>query len=172
MHQIEKDKADIELKLSEAEIQSMSKYKFKKLVKQKVESLAILNLEARKKQKAAKLNIKTFKPQDYILSKNLSISEAQTLYKIRNSMVDVKENFRSRKNGNMLCRLCFIFSETQQHLLECTIIREKLKDVVQFESLSIQMAHQSIESQELLARNYTIILNARRDILSQDIGNQ
>ena len=69
MYQIEKDKADKELKLSEAEIQSMSKYKFKKLVKQKVESLAILNLEARKKQKAAKLNIKTFKPQDYILSK-------------------------------------------------------------------------------------------------------
>ena len=128
VNQIEKDKADIELELSEAEIKSMSKYRFKKLVKQKVERLAILNLEARKKQKSVKLNIKTFKPQGYILSKNLSISEVQTLYKIRNSMVDVKENFKSSNNENMLCRLCSTFSETQQHLLDCSLIREKLND--------------------------------------------
>ena len=87
-------------------------------------------------------------------------------------MVDVKENFKFSNNENMLCRLCSTFSETQQHLLDCSLIREKLNDVVKFESLSIQMAHQSLESQELLAKNYTIILNARRDIISQDIGNQ
>ena len=52
----------------------MSKYQFKKLIKQKVEKLAIENLEARKKQKSIKLNIKTFKPQDYIISKKLSIN--------------------------------------------------------------------------------------------------
>ena len=157
MHQIEKDKADIKLELSEAEIQSMSKYQFKKMIKQKIERLAIRNLEARKKQKSIKLNMKTFKPQDYIISKNLSITEVQTLYKIRNSMIDVKENFKSNYE-NLSCRVCFIFSESQQHLLDCSIIREKLKDVVEFESLNIEMAHQSLESQELLAKYYTIIL--------------
>ena len=171
VYQIEKDKADIKLELSEAEIQSMSKYQFKKMVKQKIENLAIQNLESRKKQKSNKLNIKTFKPQDYIISKNLSKTEVQTLYKIRNSMVDVKENFKSNYE-NMLCRLCFIFRENQQHLLDCSIIREKLKDVIEFENLNIEMAYQSLESQELLAKYYTIILYARSDIISQSVGNQ
>ena len=171
VYQIEKDKADIKLELSEAEIQSMSKYQFKKMVKQKIENLAIQNLESRKKQKSNKLNIKTFKPQDYIISKNLSKTEVQTLYKIRNSMVDVKENFKSNYE-NMSCRLCFIFSENQQHLLDCSIIREKLKDVIEFENLNIEMAYQLLESQELLAKYYIIILNARSDIISQSVGNQ
>ena len=133
--------------------------------------LAIQNLESRKKQKSNKLNIKTFKPQDYIISKNLSKTEVQTLYKIRNSMIDVKENFKSNYE-NMLCKLCFIFRENQQHLLDCSIIREKLKDVIEFENLNIEMAYQSLERQELLAKYYTIILNARSDIISQSVGNQ
>ena len=171
VNQITKDKADIKLELSDAEIKSMSYYQFKKLVKQKVESFAIINLEARKKEKSKKLKISSFKPQEYILTTNLSITEVQTLFKIRNGMIDVKENFKSN-NENMCCILCLIFEESQQHLLSCSKIREKLKGVINFESLNIEMAHQSIKSQEILAKNYTIILNARSDIISQDCGNQ
>ena len=58
---------------------------------------------AGKKQKPMNLNLQTFEPQDYIISKNLSISEVQNLFKIRNSMVDVKENFKSSQE-NMSCR--------------------------------------------------------------------
>ena len=170
-NQITKDKADIKLELSDAEIKSMSYYQFKKLVKQKVESFAIINLEARKKEKSKKLKISSFKPQEYILTTNLSITEVQTLFKIRNGMIDVKENFKSN-NENMCCRLCLIFRESPQHLLSCSKIREKLKGVINFASLNIEMAHQSIKSQEILAKNYTIILNARSDIISQDCGNQ
>ena len=139
VNQIIKDKADIKLELSDAEIKSMSHYQFKRVVKQKVESFAIQNLESRKKQKSMKLKISSFKPQEYILTKNLSITEVQNLYKIRNGMVDVKENFKSR-NENMSCRLCLIHPrESQQHLLYCSKIREKLKGVINFESLNIEM---------------------------------
>ena len=89
-NQITKDKADIKLELSDAEIKSMSHYQFKELVKQKVERFAIKNLEARKKEKSKKLKISLFKPQEYILTTNLSITEVQTLFKIRNGMIDVK----------------------------------------------------------------------------------
>ena len=104
--QIRKDMADIKLNLSEADISSMSHYKFKKLVKHKVKQCAISYLEASKKQKSMKLNIQTFEPQDYITSKFLSITEVQNLFKIRNSMVDVKENVKS-SHENMSCTLCF-----------------------------------------------------------------
>ena len=64
---------DIKLNLSEAEIKAMSKYRYKNIVKQKIATLAILDLESRKKQKSMKLKITKFEPQEYILSKNLSI---------------------------------------------------------------------------------------------------
>ena len=61
-------------------------------------------------------------------------------------------------------------SETQQHLLDCPIIRDKLKGVVRFENLNLEMMYQSTESQELIAKSYTIILNTRKDILSLSRG--
>ena len=85
-------------------------------------------------------------------------------------MIDVKENFKSSYEGNISCRLCKSFSESQQHLLECTVIKQKLRGVVKFENLNIEMAHQSLENQEILAKN--LILNTRDDLLSLDTGNQ
>ena len=171
VHQIKKDMDEIKLNLKEEEIRSMSHSQFKKLVKQKITKLAISNLEAKKKQKTMKIEITSFKPQEYILSKNLSTTEVQNLFKIRNNMIDVKENFKSNQE-NILCKLCLSFCENQQHLLQCTKIKEKLNGVMNFESLDIEMAYQSIERQEKIAKIYTIILNARKDILSQNIGNQ
>ena len=86
-------------------------------------------------------------------------------------MIDVKDNFKS-SHDNIWCRLCFLFRETQDHLISCSKIRGKLSGIVNFENLNIDMAYQSLENQELLARNNTIILNARSDIISQDKGNQ
>ena len=171
VHQIKRDMDEIKLNLKEEEIKSMSHSQFKKIVKQKVTKLAISNLEAKKKQNTRKVEIKSFKPQEYILSKNLSITEVQNLFKIRNNMIDVKENFKSNQE-NILCKLCLLFSENQQHLIHCPKIKGKLNGAVNFESLDLEMAYQSIESQEKIAKNYTIILNARKDILSQNIGNQ
>ena len=87
-------------------------------------------------------------------------------------MIDVKENFKSSYKDNMLCRLCLLYSESQQHLLDCHIIRDKLKGVVRYENLNLEMMYQSIESQEIIAKSYTIILNTRRDLLSLQTGNQ
>ena len=171
-YQIKTDMAELKLNLSEEEIISMSHYQFKKLIRHKVESLAIASLQSLKKKKSMKLNIKKFKPQQYLLSRNLSITEVQNLFKLRNCMIDVKENFKSSYEGNISCRLCKSFSESQQHLLECTVIKQKLRGVVKFENLNIEMAHQSLENQEILAKNYTIILNTRDDLLSLDTGNQ
>ena len=119
-----------------------------------------------------KLSIEKFEPQKYILSKNLTISDVQNLFKLRSYMIDVKENFKSSYKDNMLCRLCLLQSESQQHLLDCHIIRDKLKGVVRFENLNLEMMYQPIESQEIIAKSYTIILNTRRDLLSLQTGNQ
>ena len=86
-------------------------------------------------------------------------------------MIDVKANFKLSKD-NLLCRLCLLFCETQDHLILCIKIREKLKGIIEFENLNIEMSYQSLKNQELLAKNYTIILKARKDLISHDNGAQ
>ena len=49
--------------------------------------------------------------------------------------------------------------------------REMLNGVIQFENLKIEMAFQCLKNQELLARNYKIIFNARKDMLFLDTEN-
>ena len=141
-------------------------------VKKEIERLAIEHLLSKRKQKSIKLNITKFNPQEYLLSKNLSISEVQNLYKLRNSMIDVKENFKSGHEDDLWCRTCSMFSETQQHLIDCGTIRDRVKGLVDFVNLDVSMAFKSIINQEKMAKNYTIILNARNEILSCDTGDQ
>ena len=93
------------------------------------------------------------------MSKNLSVTEVQNLYKLRNCMIDVKGNFHSGNKTNMWCRTC-------------TPIREKLRGLVNFDLMNHRMVFHSLKSQEFYAKNNTIILNARKDILSLVNRNQ
>ena len=165
--QIEKDRADINLQISENEIKLMSKEQFRNIVQQKIEKVAIEYLVKVKNShsKTKNLNIKGFYPQEYLLSKNLKISEVQNLFKLRNNMINVKGNFSSSHTNNKWCTICYLFSETQQHLVDCPPIRQKLKGLVDFEGLSYNMIFGSTKNQELFSKNYTLILNARQDIL-------
>ena len=81
--------------MSESEIKKMSKCQFKKIVKTKIEKLAAEYLKKIREShsKTENLKLKSFSPQDYLLSKSLNISEIQNLYKLRNNMIDVKESF-------------------------------------------------------------------------------
>ena len=69
--------------------------------------------------------------QPYLKSKFIHKEQAQTIFRYRTRMVDVKKNF---KNGNLpiSCFLCQkqnkIEEDSQQHLLECpTILNEDPK---------------------------------------------
>ena len=170
--QVQKDMSDIKLDLSEAVIKSLSQFQFRNLVRKKIDIFAIDYLKSKRKTKSMKLDIVKLEPKNYLLSKNLSITEVQTLYKVRNSMIDVKENFKSSHEDNMWCKTCLLFTETQQHLIDCPKIREKLRGLVKFSNLSIDMAFQSLKNQEEFARSYNMVINARSDIISQGSGDQ
>ena len=137
----------------------------------KIEGLAAESLEKTKNShtKTQNLNLKSFSPQEYLLSRNLKICEVQNLFKLRNNMIDVKESFRSSHKNNMWCKICHLFKETQQHLVDCPQIRQKLDGIVEFGKLNYNMIYGSIENQELFAKNYTLILNAREDIIEKQL---
>ena len=82
-------------------------------------------------------------------------------------MIDVKENFKSGNTNNMWCRTCFLFKETQQHLLDCPELRMKTKHLVQFSDIEYEMIFGTIKEQETITKSYQIILEARNDILNK-----
>ena len=86
-------------------------------------------------------------------------------------MVNVKGNFSNGNKNNMWCKTCQLFIETQDHLLECPVIRLRTKNLVNFQELSPQMMFGTIQNQEQIAKSYHIILEARKDIL-QDMDNK
>ena len=106
-----------------------------------------------------------FKPAEYFLSKNLTVGEVQTLFKLRTRMVDVKQNFKHGQEENMWCKLCHLFVETQQHLLECPVIRSELKKIINFQELDIGMVTGNISKQEKIAKKYHLILQKRKDLM-------
>ena len=76
----------------------------------------------------------------------------------------MKGNHSSAHEGNMLCRICKLFPELQQLILQCSEIRNKGKflDVC---NLRYEMIYGSNEDQEKIAKAYHILLQARADIL-------
>ena len=107
----------------------------------------------------------TGKPENYLLSKNLSRIEKINLYKLKCRMVNVAGNFPQSK-ASKWCKLCFICPETQEHLINCFVIRQKLKNEIEF-----QFNYCDIEGplplQEKFTQNYTIILTTRERILGE-----
>ena len=43
-------------------------------------------------------------------------------------MVECKDNFKNRyKDTDLLCPLCLVANDTQQHMLECNVLGERVK---------------------------------------------
>ena len=108
-----------------------------------------------------------FKPARYLMSKNLTTEEMRTLFQLRSRMIDVKGNFSSTHINNMWCKLCHLFTETQQHLLECPEIRLRTKNLINFKEAEYEMIFGNIKNQEKIAKIYKIIIEARKDILDK-----
>ena len=133
---------------------------------EKVEGLCRYSLNSLKMKHTKCDDIPSFssKPEQYLLSKVLTKEEVQTLYKVKSRMISVKNNFRNG-NSDMWCMTCMVHFETQQHLTYCFPIRQKLSGVVNFSEFSYEDRNGTLTEQENFAKQYTLILKARQDIL-------
>ena len=127
--QLDKDKKELNLQLTDDDIRTFSQDQFRKIVQEKIELLAgkFLIEQRNKHSKSENLKFEGFKPANYLMSRNLTTKEVQTLFSLRSRMIDVKANFPSTNQDNLWCKLCFLFPETQQHLLECPEISIRTK---------------------------------------------
>ena len=167
IEQLDKDKKELNLLLEDDELKSIKEEQFREIVMAKIEICAGKYLEEIRfgHTKTEKIKFEGFKPSSYLMSRNLSTREIQTLFSLRTRMVDVKGNFSSGNTDNLWCKLCSLFKETQQHLLECPEIRLRTKNLVNFKELDYQMIFGSMTNQEKITKSYQIISEARKELL-------
>ena len=167
VEQLQRDKIELDLDLNDEQILAYTNEEFKRIVKSKAEKCATKYLMEQKisHSKSKDLSFNGFKPAEYLLTKNLTTEEVRTLFQLRTRMIDVKGNFSSAHTNNMWCKLCNLFTETQQHLLECPELRMRTKKIIKFKEVEHRMSFGNLKNQEKVAKVFKILLEARKDIL-------
>ena len=107
-------------------IKSMSKKKFKNIIKKKIYDKAFQYLIDRKSlhSKVSHIKYNSLQLQDYLKPGNsdISISEMKYIFHLKTRSIDIKQNYKNKYNGNLDCISCLKSSETMRHILECPML--------------------------------------------------
>ena len=108
---IESDKKELDINMTDREIQGMSKQMFKTLVKKKVKASFIQHINSLKAKhsKSKYLECSELKTAEYIKDKRLNDKEKTLLFKLRSKTLNVKKNFGN--NDNPWCTSCGIYTQ-------------------------------------------------------------
>ena len=111
-----------EINFTEDEIRKMSQFKFKKIVKEKIQVKVLVYLVTlqNKHTKSENLHLDS-KMQYYLRSSELTLSQKKLLFLLRTKMLKIKANFSAFHNNNLTCSFCADpgSEETEMHLLKC-----------------------------------------------------
>ena len=168
--QIQRDKTELKICLSDSEVGRLSKNQFKSYVTMKIESEVRKQLEEKRRvhSKSKFLNQFQTKPQKYLCSNNLNIHEIQTLMKLRTHMLyEAKMNYKQSNGENIWCSICYLYPETQKHIFECFVIRrEAEKSNIQIsDKCCYSFIGGNLEQQEEFIKIYIQLLSLRQRIL-------
>ena len=125
------------------ELRDLSKYKIKKIIKEKICKKQKNELEEKFKEsrKCKNLQINTGKPLNYLI--NLSPKRAKIILLTKLGMIDLKANFKN-KYKNLDCRMCTSENETLEHITKCIAIPKEIKK--QLKIYKINDIEQEIQS--------------------------
>ena len=124
---VQQDLKDFKINLSLEEIKGKTEWSFKRLVKKKSNEYA-LDYLLKMKQKHSKmdnLQYEELKIQNYLKDENITVKEAQNLFKYRTKVARFKENFKNMYEEKG-CPFCLIQPDTQSHCVQCPIIKESI----------------------------------------------
>ena len=126
IHLVQKDMKDIDLTLSDNQIEAMSKSDLKKLIKNKIRISAKIELELVKQEHSKVRHIihkNLNAPQNYLTNPIFTNKQTSLLFNLRSQCVN---EFR----GNFypsICQFCRTASDSQEHALSCHEIRSHMK---------------------------------------------
>ena len=113
------DLLELEIKETLEEIKSMSAYKFKNLLKSKIEIKALEYLERKRGSKGQEIVYRKLEMSEYLLPFNskLNIEEKRRLFEMRNKMSRIPIHF-GNKEAKCLCGE----EENMPHIYSCKLI--------------------------------------------------
>ena len=124
---VQQDLKDLEIDLSMEEIKNKSEWSFKRLVKIRSKEFTLdylLNIKQRH-SKMDNLEYVELKIQNYLKDEEISVKEAQNLYRYRTRVAKFKENFKNSYVG-IACPLCLVQPDTQAHCVQCPEIKDNV----------------------------------------------
>lgn len=163
---IESDKIELDIQVTDDEIQGVSKEIFKNYVKSKVRinHLKFLNNLKKKHSKSKFLDCTQQKTAEYLKNPRLSTKQKQLLFRLRSKTLDVKQNF-SGQHKNLWCTSCGLFPESQSHLLQCPQLVINLKYLTgKTSKLNENFIYGNIHQQEMIVNIYSDILEVRENL--------
>ena len=151
---------------------SHSKETLKDLLKKNIAQQALAYLQDLAKQHSKVRNemYTNLHGMAYFFDPRFSPDLANTLFKFRTRMYNVRNNFRNKYvNTNILCPLCTLDVDTQEHLLKCTSIQNALhtKHTPNYEDI---FSHDN-EILLNIARNLKVVVEVREELI-QGIGEE
>ena len=132
VNQIIQDKSDFGIELDDEAVRKMSKFSFKKLVKEKTRKAAYQYLKSLKDShsKMENINIEpTLNCKEYLVDNRLSYKEAQLVYNLRCRMYLLRNNFKNKYKNNLTCDLCKIEDDNTQHLYSCVVLKNSVPEL-------------------------------------------
>ena len=129
-----KDLKDLDILCSLEDIQSMTYNQFKKQVKERVKENAYKYLMNKVGSKGKENVYTELTMADYLLpeNKDLSISQKQQLFAVKNRMVTIPANFPKPKT-EYICQCGS--KEDMEHIFYCSILNEGRKNDLKYEKL-------------------------------------
>ena len=117
---VETDKNELQIDLTDKEIQGVSKEMFRNYVKSKVKIKHLKNLNDLKKihSKSKYLDCTKLETSEYLKSSRFTTKKKQLLFKLRSKTLDVKLNFAGQ-HRNLWCISYGLLPESQSHIFQC-----------------------------------------------------
>ena len=116
----------LNINISIEEIKCMRKNQFQNILKKSTNEKALEYLLERRGTKGKEIIYSRLKMSEYLLprkNENLSITEKQYIFAIRNRMIDIEFNFPKNKISKTLC--CCGEVENMKHLYSCKILNQE-----------------------------------------------
>ena len=169
VNQLETDKQQFNITLSDNEVSCISQNKFRNYVQKRSIELTIEYLERlqRKNSKSKQIDMRDMRISPYLKDIRFSKTERELLFKLRSKTISVKANFPNAYfNNNMLCDLCELFPCTQSHPLQCPKL---LTNLVVDKKLKIDESflYGDVDQQLVYVKIYKQYWDLREQILSE-----
>ena len=125
--QAKQDLKDFEISVSLEELKTKSKGSFKRFLKRKTQEFAFAFLiELKEKHsKLSGLSYAKLSMQKYLKDENITVAEAQTLFKFRTRSAIFKSNMRSQYS-DLSCMMCSLDEDSQPHSFNCKTLKKDI----------------------------------------------